>query len=365
MSVTPTQIVQHLQTHLPLFTSAFTDFLTVSAASVGAGNILTVTSAGHGKAPDQYVVISGGTTRNELTTATLIGDTVEFTTAFEHDLTEPQLAGDDQTLELGGFGTVWDGTHDIFLVPNRQEFTIDLPAGEVAAPALDGNQYLIDALPSGAYPIATTPDLDTFTIDLSESPELPQGVVDGLEIIAGFRIAAAANFERAKAAYSKQPTGDPYLFVIMTDTDVSKDRHTLNDGVAGLTAQDERLLRLLQSFSTTVFIPTTEDTAGAGAQNLAYGSIMTALLSALFCSAVESESIIKYLTVPVGMGPGEYNSAYYVHVYDWQIPLVINYSDGLLVQSDVAFRDILQTLNFANDDQAQMINTIDLDDEPL
>lgn len=366
MSVTPTQIVQHLKTYLPLFTSAFTETLAITGAVVGAGNILTITSLAHGKSAGQCVVLSGGLTRNELTAATLeADDTVTFTTLYEHDLIVPSLPLDDESIILGGFGSVWDGEHIINDVSNRLNFNVALPAGETLAPVLDGNQYLVYSLPLGAYPIATVPTVDTFTIDLSSSPEQPLGAVDSAEIIAGFRIAAAANFARAQAAYSEQGTDEPYLFVIMTDTDVNKDRHTLNDGVAGLTAQDERLLRLLQSFSTSVFIPTTGDLAGSAAQDLAYGTINTALLSTLFCSAIETDSLVPYVTVPVGHGPGEYNSAYYVHVYDWQLPQVINYSYGFLEQPDVAFRDILQTLNVLNDAEAPMIANIDLDDEPL
>lgn len=364
MSVTPTQIVRHLKTYLPLFTDAFTEVLIVSAATM-AGNILTVTSTAHGKTAGQSIVISGGLTHNPLTDALLDGATVIFQTAYEHDFTMPKLPDDPQTLVLGGFGSVWDGIHSIVGVPNRFDFTIGLPDGETLAPTLDGDQYLVDSLPFGLFSIDTVIDPDNFTVDFSAWPAQPDGSIFGLEIISGFRIAAAANFERAKAAYSEQAAGKAFCFVIMTDTDVSKDRHTLNDGVAGLTAQDERLLRLLQNFSTTVFLPTKTDLSGAGAQDIAYGTMMQALLSALFGSEMNNDSIIPYLCVPVGMGPGEYNSAYYVHVYDWQLPLVINYSDGFLQQPVVAFRDISQTLALLSDDQATMVSNINLDEEPL
>lgn len=365
MSVTPSIIVRHLKTYLPMFTSAFTETLIGALAVMGASNLLTVTSTDHGKAAGQYVVITNGLTHNPLASAVLDNGAVRFTTGFQHDLTAPKNIDDPDSLILGGFGSVWDGQHKIVDIPNRFDFVLDLPPGETLAPTLDGDQYLVDSIPLGAFPIETVIDPDTFTIDLSIWPEQPQGNIFDLEIISGFRIAAAANFDRAKAAYSKQATGEPYLFVIMTDTDVSKDRHTMNDAVAGLTAQDERLLRLLQSFSTTVFIPTTEDITGTSAQDFAYGTLVEALMASLFCSAIESDSIIRYLTVPVGNGPGEYNSAYYVHVYDWQLPLVINYSDGFSIQPNAAFRDISQTLNAFGDDQAQMISNIDLDEDPV
>lgn len=362
--ITPSDIVKHLKTYLPLFTSLFTEALTVSSATISAGNVLTVNSTGHGRSPGQNIVITGGTVRNPLNTSALIGSTVQFTTDYDHDLIRPSLPNDDQTLSLGGFGNVWDGEHDIIDVPNRQNFTINLPTGEVAAPPVDGSQYLIEALLTGVYQVDTVPDADSFTVNLSDSPLIPLGTVDNLTIMNGFRIAAAADFNRAKAAYSKQGIDEPYLFVIMTDTDVSKDRHTMNDGVAGVTRQNEMLLRLLQSFSTSVFIPTTTDLSGADAQDLAYGELFTALISSLFGVGFEG-SKIKYVNVPSGMGPGEYNSAYYVHVYDWQLPFVINFENGFLEIDDVAFRDISQTLKLFADDQAAMTTNIDLDETEL
>lgn len=366
--ITPSDIVRHLKTYLPIFTDKFTETLTVSAAAISAGNILTVSSTAHGKTVGQSVVISSGTVRNPLVGSTLITGTlfdgVEFTTGTDHDLIRPSQPLDDQTLTLAGFGNVWDGEFTILNVRNRRNFTVALPSGETTAPPVDGSQYLIESLTFGVQTIATVPDVNTFTVDLSVAATLPIGPVDNLSVISGFRIAAAADFRRAEAAYSKQNTGEPYLFVIMTDTDVSKDRHTLNDGVAGLTRQDEMLLRLLQSFSTSVFIPTTEDLSGADAQDLAYGSVFGALLQALFGYEPDG-SQIRYLNVPSGHGPGEYNSAYYVHVYDWQLPDVINYEDGFLEQPDVAFRDIEQTLKLFNDSEAEMLLNINLDDEPL
>lgn len=366
MSLTPTDIVKHLKEYLPRYTNAFTEQLTVTGAIMGANNELTITSIAHGKAPGTNIVITAGTTRNTLTAAVLeVDDTVTFTTVADHDLTRPILIDDTKTLTLAGFGSVWDGEHDIIDVQNRRNFNVNLPTGETLAPALDGNQYLIEDLARGVFPIDTVPTADTFTIDMSAYPSMPANTIDNISVLSGFRIASAANFKRAQEAYSKQGADEPYLFVIMTDTDVSKDRHTLNDGVAGLTAQDQRLLRLLQNFSTSVFIPTTEDLSGAYAQDTAYGEINMALITVLFGAPFYTDSAIKYLTVPVGHGPGEYNTAYYVHVWDWQAPTVIDYRNGFLEQDIAAFRDMEQRLQLLADQEAEMLSNINLDEEPL
>ena len=366
--ITPSEIVRQIKTYLPLFTDRFTELLPVTSATVDASNIVTVLSPAHGKTPGQSVIVSGGTTRNPLSTSALSADElrVTFTTKYDHDLIRPSQPLDDLTLTLAGFGNVWDDVFDIIDVPNRRNFTVLLPDGETVAPPVDESQYLIDTRTglAGVQVIATVPSVGVFTIDLAGVPPLPPGQVDGLSIISGFRVSAAADFKRAQAVYAKQDSGNDYLFVIMTDGDISKDRHTLNDGVAGMNSQDMNLIRMLRNFSTVVFIPTGDDLSGANAQDAAYNEIYAALLSTLF-GYEQSDQVIKYGAVPSGDGPAEYNTAYYAHTYDWQIPGSITYQDGFLQQPDVAFRDIAQTLRMFNDAEAEMIVNINLDEEPL
>lgn len=365
--ITPSEIVSQLKTYLPIFTDRFTEFLSVTSATVDASNAVTIVAPKHGKVAGQSVVVSGGTTRNPLESSVLSGDLyVTFTTKYDHDLIRPSQPLDDQALTLAGFGTVWDGTFDIIDVPNRRNFTVLLPDGETTAPAVDESQYLIDTRTglAGVQTIASVPSLSSFTIDLAGVLPLSPGPVDGLSIVSGFRVSAAADFERAQAVYTQQSSGDDYLFVIMTDGDVSKDRHTLNDGVAGMNRQDMNLLRMLRNFSTVVFIPTGDDLSGANAQDAAYSEIYASLLSTLF-GFEQADQAIKYGAVPSGDGPAEYNSAYYAHTYDWQLPGSITYQDGFLQQPDVAFRDIAQTLKIFNDTEAEMVVNINLDEDPL
>jgi hypothetical protein len=138
--INSSDIVKHLKTHLPAITDLFTSSSTVISASSN-GDVLSVEVAGHGYTVGKKLVLSGGTTRNELATATLTSNdtAVEFTTVFDHDLVKPRLPLDDQLLTLAGFGNVWDGDHQILEIKNRRTIEIALPSGERAAPTLDGN----------------------------------------------------------------------------------------------------------------------------------------------------------------------------------------------------------------------------------
>jgi hypothetical protein len=367
--LTPSEITKHIKTYLPIFTDIFTVKMTVLSAAVSAANVVTVNATAHGKTVGQSVVITAGTVRNPLTAATLIGSTVEFTTKYDHDLVEPSLENDDLTLTLAGFvapATVWNGVLDIIAVHDRRHFIVALPTRATVAPTVNETQYLKEnrsASFRGLQVVATRPSVDQFTIALTDVPALPPGAIDGLTIITSFRISAAADFKRAQAIYAKQTAGKAYLFVIMTDGDVSKDRHTMNDGVAGFTPQDLQMLKVLRNFSTVVFLPTTADMSGADAHDIVYGTLYTALLATLFGYA-QNNQVVQYSAVPTGDGPAEYNTAYYAHVYDWQLPTVLTFQDGFAQQFiDVAFRDIEATFQLFADTKAEMELNIDLDEE--
>jgi hypothetical protein len=366
--ITPNEITTHLQTYLPIFSDLFTEFMTVASASVDASNIVTVNVTDHGKSVGDSVVISAGTNRNALEASLLVDDTVKFTTKYEHDLIMPSKNLDLSEITLAGFtggDTVWNATFDIAGVPDRNSFIVSLPSGEIAAPTVDESQYLIEdrsAGLKGLQIIDTVPTDDQFTIALVGIPALPVGTIDNLSIISEFRIYAAADFKRAQAVYTKQASDDATLFVVMLDGDVSKDRHTLNDMIAGFTAQDYKLLRIARNFATILFLPTAADLSGAAAQQLAYGEIYDDLLRTLFGFTTTGQAI-NYAVVPSGDGPTEYNTAYYGHTYEWQSIKTIDFQNGFLQQQSVAFRDIAATFKLFADDQAEMTVNINLDEE--
>lgn len=366
--IIPSQIVNHLMLYLPRFTDLFTETVTVNSASVGASNVISVNALNHGFSTGKKIITSGGTVRNSLDSATLNDNIVTFVTDFEHDLTAPLFSDDEKYLTLGGFGSVWDGQHLISGVPNRTSFQVTLPAGETVAPTITGAEYLVENRNPGIrgiYTITVT-DINNFTYTLSGQPDLPIGAIDNIEINSGFRIYVASDAARAEAVYTKLAMNKPALFVIMTNVDASKDRMTTTDAVYDGTIQDDLLLRLLQNFGTFVIIPTHKDLSGGQAQDIAYGTLFNSLVATLFgFPFVDTDSRINYVVVSDGHGPSTYNSAYYMHAYDWQQSSAINYESGLLQDlNSVAFRNIESTFDLNADDMAQLQFNLNLDEEP-
>lgn len=366
--ITPRDVMEHLWRYLPSVTTLFNEELIITNVTV-TGGIITGTITSGTPALNQKLLLSGIKVRNPITAYADNGDgTARFTTANDHDQTEPHQRLDTQQLTLGGITpSIWNGSHDIIGVPNRRTFEINIPAG-ATVPTVPG--YLIEQ-PTGVLGIGTVTSVvgNVVTIQPSEGIFHYDGVVHQITVNTKIRARAAADITRAAAIYTKQQTLKPFIFVIMTDVSVSKDRHTPNDGLATFTKQDMRLLRLLQNFAIAVFIPTQDDVGGDSAQHLAYGEIYEALTKIFYGFGFSDQSAIDYVTVSAGHGPGLYNSAYYLHVYDWQVPNVVTFESGFDGQSpfitDVAFRDINQSLYVNNSDKAIMSMALDLDEEPL
>lgn len=365
--ITPRDVMAHLWRYLPSVTSLFNEQLTITNVTV-AGGLITGTIATGTPAVGQKLLLSGIKVRNPISAYVDNGDgTARFTTANDHDQTEARQRLDTQQLQLGGVTpSIWNGFYDLDSVPNRRTFEVVIPDGATAPTG----GYLIEQ-PTGVLGIGTVTSVvgTTVTIDPAEGIFHYDGVVDTITVNTRIRARAAADITRAEAIYTKQQSLKPFIFVIMTDVSVSKDRHTPNDGLATFTKQDMRLLRLLQNFAIAVFIPTHDDVGGDNAQHMAYGEIYEALTKIFYGFGFSDESAIQYVTVSAGHGPGLYNSAYYLHVYDWQVPNVVTFESGFDGQSpfitDVAFRDINQSLYVNNSDKAIMSMALDLDEEPL
>lgn len=366
--IEPDDITLHLQRYLPVFTDMFSD--TITATATVSGTTVTVTSVAHGLVVTNKITVGGGDFDNSIAGVVDNGDgTVRFTTDFEHDLTEPKNVNDPTTLTLSGIGSPWDGVHTIDSIPNRMTFEIEFPTGVTVLPDISTANLVEDRAAGiiGFQEVATVPDADTFTFDVANVPDFPTGAVQSIKIAKNIRIAAAENINRADDFYTAQSTDDAWLFVIMQDVEVSKDRHTLNDGVATYTNQNLGKQTILQNFSTAVILGVDADASGSSAMNKFYGEIYRALVSALYGFFFDdTDTATRYVTVATGHGPATVqNTSYSMHAYDWQIPSVISYDNGFLLQPDVAFRDIVSAWANNSDDEAIMNLGVDLDDEPL
>lgn len=365
--ITPDGIVSHIRTYLPTLTDRFTDEITASGTA--SGNTVTVTAAGHNLTAGIGVVVISALYNNRITAVTLDPDgTALLTTDADHDLTAPRRPDDDTLLTLAGLPSPWSGQHAIVAVPSARTFRIATPAGETVAPSI-ANAALVESRSfglTGRQTVASSPDADTFTIDVpADRPPVPDGLITGLRIATGVRVLGAATAARAEQMYTQMASSKPFMFVIMGDVTASKDPLITNDAVSGNTPQDTRKQVHVQNFSTLCYFPTAEsDASGFSATQFAYGQLFGHLLKVLYGVDLNNgTSAVPYTAVSNGHGPmGAFNTAYYAHAYDWQISSVILYDRGFGLTPDVAFRSIGLTLYNNEDRQAPLTATIDLNE---
>lgn len=372
VTVIPRTILRHLSLYLPRFTDLFSVTVDVLSATVIAPDtVQIITNTIHGLSIGNAIIATAGLLENNIVAVEYREDDTiaRFTTDDEHDFTKPTKADDPDTIEIAGFtSAVWNTTHTLIGVPNRKTFEIAVPDSE-PIPTLNGNELVYEDRPvglKGVWSVDTAPSPTTFTFKVNNVPPLPVNPIKDLAATSRIRMAAASDFARAQAAYTKESNiSDAWLYLIMNDLDVSKDRHTLNDSVASFYAQDEARLMLMQNFSTIVFFPTTGSLSGATAQETAYGNLYEYLLKVLYGFRADNRKS-QFLTVSTGHGAGAYNTAYYVHSYEWQLPYYIDFSFGFADYQDVAFRDLQYDIRLFDPDNPDPLELIvNLDEEPL
>jgi len=199
-------------------------------------------------------------------------------------------------------------------------------------------------------------DIDSYTADQivlkprSGLPVPPDGTSITCTASGSLNMAVAADIDRATELYTQRTsTGavkNPFLFIIMGDVDASRDQHSVGDTLAMPTAQDMNQMTVIQRFSLACFIPAKDDVGAAGAQQLAYGVIATELIAA-FSGVVFSCSAQAIRSIFESHGPGPMDDARYVHVYDFQVPTVTTWENGISgteYPDDVPFLAIYQDM---------------------
>jgi len=345
---TPSDIVNHLAEYLPRISDKFSDSITISTATISAGRTITVvTPSAHGLSVSDPLLFVGGQTPNNIASVAEEVEDVSILITFSdvHDFTTPNSTIETESLPCVGFNeSEWNTTLSIIDVPSTTTVIASFPSGATGVPTFTTATGYEERPLSifGTQSVDTAPTTTQFTVELStDVPELPSGEIINISATTGARIAAADTIERAEEIYTKASANDDlWAFVIMTDADVSKDRHTLNDAIACYTHQNEMRLRLLYNFSVVVFFRTAANISGATAQELAYGEVYTDLLQVLygfggFATDADNSS---FVTVSAGHGRGISNTSYYTQVYEWQVPIDITVNNGFNFYEDVALR---------------------------
>lgn len=355
-------IVNQLAVYLPALVDDFTVQFAVTSLTRSGTTVTAVTSAPHGLVVGRQVNITGAKTPIPCTLARsgIIGSA---TTTTDHDLTEQ--AGFEIELE-GSIEAEFNGSFKLLSVRNRREFTFLMddsgPIVATGAPLLM-NGFNVFRDYNGLREIDTVPTATSFTYEITDATLFTPA---GGTIVAKIdpRISASVDFERLMEEYTKQPSGEAWLFVVVGDAIASKNRGIDTDATDNIQAGNYFNQKLIQSIFLYVFLPTSEQIAGRAARDRCeelLSPICQSILGVKFPSLVENDNNPLMLT---GHGIQAYNKAFYAHQYGFEVTLQLGPTDIFVPTDDVAFRDI--NLTMGSDLGNETFDTlIDLDDNPL
>lgn len=346
---TPSSIITQLMTYLPKLTNIFCDNTAVVADVVaGSPQVLNINLTGHGLTTGQSVTLANSLINNPITgvaqyTDSLTGNKIlRFTTAAPHDLICNKALGDIDTATLKGFtDTGLNSSFLLFDVSDKNHFDIVY----ATLPTLNTNEVLqvfISNGLDGVWPVVVDDD-DNFHIVLTGAMYIDPQTVPQLNVCHNFRIWPAYDWEEAKQIYTGGvASSKASLFVIMGDCRASKDINIQSDARQTNVAGNEQRIKMINTFSLNLVIPTTDSLSGAEAVELAWSSILLLLIKSVSGIKFTMTANSNYLTTLIDHGPVEYNHAYYAHGYTWEFVYEVSNIETFLnnFNKTVAFRDI-------------------------
>lgn len=353
-------VVNQLRGVLPKYTDVFSSVLGISSITASAGVATIVTSEVHGLVTGANVVLRNATIETEISAVSQDGLVFTFTTDTDHDLTL-NWAG-HETVALTGFtDSDWNDSFTLIDVPNRRSFKV---RSTNTSPTLTGAENLLENRSDGvngryaANLVSTT----SFTV----AGDFIDGDYIGGSISKSQRITGTINLERALEQYTKQELEDYWLFVVMADAEVSKDRNSFSDAVNTVPAGNDIRSRLIDGFNLYIFKNTTQSVVDA--IDVCRHDLLLPILRSVFGSRFPTglTGTGDFKTILLGHQAFDYNRAILIYEYRFQVVMDITDEDTVEDLDTRAFRDIDLTEVIDGDDTTDMtVLDINLDDEPV
>lgn len=354
-------VVTQLQLLLPKFTDKVATVLPISSIVASSGVATIQTSSAHGLLSGQAVTIANVEVKIPITAVSKSGNLYTFTTSPAHDLTSTWP--EHVNVTLSGFTDgAWNGSFVLKSVPNRNNFVVQ---SANSLPTLNGNEVLHEFRADGINGRFQPTIVNTITFTIAGS--FLDGNYTGGSVSSGVRIAGAVTIERALEQYTEQNLTDLWLFVVMNDAEISKDRNTFSDATATRSRGEDIRIRIIDGFTITAVKNTTQDIAAVDALDICrhdlYSPILQSVYGAMFDTGLSGAADFK--AVPTGHGLAAYEKAYLAYSYAFEFVMELTEADAVYEGDTRAFRDIDYTEKVGGDDTTDMtIIPINLDDNP-
>lgn len=357
-------VINQLKAVLPTLTTKFSSQLSLVSITPSGTTATATTVDPHNLVTADSVNITDSFAPVAISAITRSGTVATATTATNHDITvnDSQPFHTEATIS-GANEAEFNGTFPLLSSPNRKTFTFAVDdSGPVSG---SGSMLLVDPPSAFGYNgvhVITVAGSTTFTYTLPAT--LTEAAIGGT-VNAGMRITGGINPDRIREMYTKQSIDDLWAFVSLGDTVASKDRDGRNDAITSVMPGQSLRQQIYQELSVIIYAPTVDDLSGREARDDIESIrpfLFKSLLGVQFDNSVDKPA--KYGLSYAGDGAEEYTTAFYAHVFNFQLLEDITNEDTVAEPFSVAFRDIDMTMTTSLGNEP-LTATIDLDDEPL
>lgn len=349
--ITPDDIKAQLIAELPKYTDEFGDI--VEGSAVVNSGVIKVTSTAHGLTTGGVIIVSDVKVTIPISSVTFdaITGKATLTAEFEHDRTSG-------TVDNGGFNKAvlqnfaddnYNG--DDFTIETGTRTTMEISAE--SAPVGDLGEMVEPRSRLLGGKEVTVIDANTFTVSLEEENIPNDEEFDVFRYTTEQRILVAADEQRAIDSYKQRRNAQPTLFVIFGPEVASKDRHVTSDAVAAATAQNPLHITYIPEVSLLYMAITKKELLAETKQQLVYSEIRVALRKSMYGYIFDNlDTIVTFAAHEIGNTPVRYNSGYYIHRFEYNVPYRVSITQGNISRTSVSFRDLIVNSTMFNTEGA-------------
>jgi len=346
------EVISILQERLPELITGFDDRISVSSLAQTAGVATMTFASPHGLSVGETLSVSGAASLLPLTSLTQTGGIATAVCSGDHDLT----SNDSLTVDIqGAIEADYNGTFTLLSVPTRTSFTFSIlataPASATGSPVLS---ELRDFGYNGLFTVASVPDTLTLTYTLDPAAvALPSPAGGSIIVAVNFRISGAAEYEVLASKYTQSakgfadPTQKAWLFAILGDVFVSRDRNTKSDNIASFPANVAFRQTVVEPFSVYAIIPRIKSIAGRNIRD-DIESLRAVLISSICGYTFNSgfPDSRSYQAVFSGDSTEDLTSAYYVHRFDFESVFLVTEGQLTSASKSVALKNMSLSLTY-------------------
>jgi hypothetical protein len=347
-----------LSARLPQLVDDFTNSHAITSLTRAGTTATATTSEAHGLTVGQAVNIVGAETPINCTISRS-GVLVTITTDQDHDYTQEQDA-----VVIVDQSTDFDGAHTIQSVPNRRTVTyLTADTGAASGSGVVTNGTNPFQTYNGYKSVSAVPSETSFEYAVPDNIFTPASGSPTAKTSP--RVGAAVDLSRLMDSYTKELPGDAWLFVVMGDGAVSKNRRIDTDATDNIQPGQYFNQRIIQTFSLFLFLPSAHEIKGRSVRDRAE-ELLRPICRSILLDRFDSLLAVGELN-PVQFlehGIEAYTGAFYVHRYTFEATLQMSGGDIFVPDESVAFRDIEHTA-LATIGSESTTAKINLDDQPL